>query len=268
MKVTHPQAFLIAQTDVDKDAMDRALGHIGVTGWTTDAEVGADRLTEFAGKSCYMSFDMSQNNNLTRTGFRNNRDYIQDSIIGNGHGSVLEHSTATFFITNVSRVVTHEIVRHRAGTAFSQMSGRYVRSDDIHVYVPQDIIAADLTVEFHDAVKDSERRIAEMVEKSDIDSKNFEEKKRLTSALRRVAGVGAANHIVVTANHRAWRHMIELRTHPSAEEEIRVVFTDIARQLRENFPTIYADMSAADETTDPARMNPNIRHFTFRNSKV
>jgi thymidylate synthase (FAD) len=86
-----------------------------------------------------------------------------------------------------------------------------------------------------------EDNVRKLVSASNIDSKPFNLKKRLTSAFRRIIGNGQANHIVVTANHRAWRHMIELRTDPSAEEEIRVVFADISRQLRERFPTIYAD---------------------------
>ena len=241
-KPIHPKAFLIAETRVDEVAISDALRHLGVEGWTSDAATDADLLVEFAGKSCYMSFDTSLNQNLTKVGGRNNHDYIQQGIIANKHCSVLEHATVTFFLANVSRVVTHEIVRHRVGTAYSQTSGRYVRTDEIDMYLPADIACNPAAVEvWKRAVGQMEENARELAEVTHIDSKPFSLKKRLTSAFRRIIGNGQANHIVVTANHRAWRHMIEMRTDPAAEEEIRVVFADISRQLRERFPTIYAD---------------------------
>jgi len=248
-KIVHPKSFLIAETQASFKGMQSALESLGVSGWTTDAETSADLLTEFAGKSCYMSFDTALNKNLTKTGTRNNHDYIQQGIIANRHTSVLEHSTVTFFITNVSRVVTHEIVRHRAGTAFSQTSGRYVRTDEMSYYIPKDIYdeGGHVLATFTDAFRQMEDSARKLASASNIDSKPFSLKKRLTSAFRRILGNGQANHIVVTANHRAWRHMIEMRTDPHAEEEIRVVFADISRQLRERFKTIYADAIITEE---------------------
>ena len=245
VRIVTPRAFLIAETKVDYATMDRALLSLGVEGWTSDAITDADLLVEFAGKSCYMSFDTSLNQNLTKVGGRNNHDYIQQGIIASKHGSVLEHASVTFFLVNVSRVVTHEIVRHRTGTAYSQTSGRYVRNDEISYYIPKDIYDYDegghVLATFTDAFRQMEENIRKLASASNIDSKPFNLKKRLTSAFRRIIGNGQANHIVVTANHRAWRHMIEMRTDPHAEEEIRVIFADISRQLRERFPTIYAD---------------------------
>ena len=244
-KLVHPKAFLIAETKVDYAAMDHALLRLGVDGWASDGGTDADVLTEFAGKSCYMSFDKNLNLNLTKVGGRPNSAYIQDGIIGNKHGSVLEHSTVTFFLTNVSRVVTHELVRHRAGTAFSQTSGRYVRSDSVDVYLPDELgVYPEAVAVFQRAVREMEENIAELVEITGIeDMTDFGMKKRLTSAFRRILGNGQANHLVMTANHRAWRHVIEMRTSVHAEEEIRVTMSDVAQQLKERFPTIYGDMT-------------------------
>lgn len=242
--LVHPKAFLIAETKVDYAAMDHALLRLGVDGWASDGGTDADVLTEFAGKSCYMSFDKNLNLNLTKVGGRPNSAYIQDGIIGNKHGSVLEHSTVTFFLTNVSRVVTHELVRHRAGTAFSQTSGRYVRSDSVDVYLPDELgVYPEAVAVFQRAVREMEENIAELVEITGIeDMTDFGLKKRLTSAFRRLIGNGQANHLVMTANHRAWRHIIEMRTSVHAEEEIRVIMSDVAQQLKDKFPTIYGDM--------------------------
>ena len=249
-KPTHPKAFLLAETRVDEAAISDALEHLGVEGWTSDAATDADLLVEFAGKSCYMSFDTSLNQNLTEVGTRSTHDYIQQGIIANKHGSVLEHASVTFFLVNVSRIVTHEVVRHRAGAAYSQTSGRYVRNDEISYYIPKDIYDYDegghVLATFTDAFQQMEDNARKLASASNIASKPFSLKKRLTSAFRRIIGNGQANHIVVTANHRAWRHMIEMRTDPHAEEEIRVVFADISRQLRERFPTIYADAQVSE----------------------
>jgi thymidylate synthase (FAD) len=259
--IVHPKSFLIAETQTSQKAIRSALQHLGVESWESDAETSADLLTEFAGKSCYMSFDTTLNKNLTKTGTRNNHDYIQQGLIANFHGSTLEHATVTFFITNVSRVVTHEIIRHRAGTAFSQTSGRYVRTDEIDMYLPADIACNPAAVEvWKRAVGQMEENARELAEVTRISDKPFSLKKKLTSAFRRIIGNGQANHIVVTANHRAWRHMIEMRTDPHAEEEIRVVFADISRQLRERFRTIYADAIVTEED--------GIEVTTFQHSKV
>ena len=243
-QIVNPRAFLIAETKVDYAAMDHALLSLGVDGWASDGGTDADVLTEFAGKSCYMSFDKNLNLNLTKVGGRPNSAYIQDGIIGNKHGSVLEHSTVTFFLTNVSRVVTHELVRHRAGTAFSQTSGRYVRNQEVDMYLPNELAGCPEAIAVYQrAVRQMEENLAELVEVTGIeDMTNFALKKRLTSAFRRIIGNGQANHLVMTANHRAWRHIIEMRTSVHAEEEIRVIMSDVAQQLKDKFPTIYGDM--------------------------
>lgn len=258
-QLVNPRAFLIAETKVDYAAMNHALLSLGVDGWASDGGTDADVLTEFAGKSCYMSFDKQLNLNLSKVGGRPNSAYIQDGIIGNKHGSVLEHSSVTFFLTNVSRVVTHELVRHRAGTAFSQTSGRYVRSDAIDMYLPDELaVYPEAVAVFQRANEQMEENIAELVEITGIeDMTDFGLKKRLTSAFRRLIGNGQANHLVMTANHRAWRHIIEMRTSVHAEEEIRVIMSDVAQQLKDKFPTIYGDMS----------LN-NVGEWVFAHSKV
>ena len=258
-QLVNPRAFPIAETKVDYAAMDHALLSLGVDGWASDGGTDADVLTVFAGKSCYMSFDKNLNLNLSKVGGRPNSAYIQDGIIGNKHGSVLEHSTVTFFLTNVSRVVTHELVRHRAGTAFSQTSGRYVRSDEIDMYLPDELaVYPEAVAVFQRANEQMEDNLAELVKVTGIETMtNFGLKKRLTSAFRRILGNGQANHIVMTGNHRAWRHIIEMRTSVHAEEEIRVIMSDVAQQLKDKFPTIYGDMS----------LN-NVGEWVFANSKV
>lgn len=244
MQTVNPKVFMIGQTQVNYPALEQALLELNVPEWHCAASDDHSLLTEFAGKSCYLSFDLDLNQNLTRVGSRPNRQYIQEGLIAANHGSCLEHASVTFFMTNISRVVTHELVRHRAGTAFSQTSGRYVREPETRYYVPKILDEfPEAKRKFTELADEIDRRMGEIKVLTGIDEMvDFFGKKQLTSAFRRLLGNGQANHLVMTANHRAWRHIIELRTSVHAEEEIRVVMGLVAEDLKRAFPNLYADM--------------------------
>lgn len=248
-----PKAILLAETRMLPVAEREFLEAIGAPDWDSDGRNG-ERLVEIAGKLCYMAFDKQLNLNLTRTGTRNNTAYIQQQLIAPRHGSVLEHATVTFALLNVSRVFTHELVRHRVGIAYSQVSGRYVRTDRLDYYLPPEIERNHGAMElFHAAFSDMERYVKELTQLLGLDGMtDFGLKKRLTSAMRRIVGNGQANHIMVTANHRTWRHLIETRTDPAAESEIREVFSMIYSQLQERYPAFYADARVDDTLFPPA----------------
>lgn len=243
MKLVQPKTFLIAETKLTT-GHDDFLEFLGIPDWVTDAVSDTEELIETAGKLCYMSFDKDLNKNLTRTGGRNNFDYIQQGLIGTGHGSVIEHGTVTFAIMNVSRIVTHELVRHRAGAAYSQLSGRYVRLDEISMADWPTCIAKDEYAKalMEDAVRKVEENIQELTRHYDLDnSTDFAMKKEVTSALRRIIGNGQSNHIIATFNHRAIRHIIGMRSSVHAEEEIRKVAEQMWDLVVEKYPAIYAD---------------------------
>ena len=84
--------------------------------WETDTEIGGEQLVEAGGRLCYVSYGK---------GRKTNAEYI-DNIIESKHGSVLEHAVWNFIIAGVSRSFTHELIRHRAGWGYSQLSQRYV----------------------------------------------------------------------------------------------------------------------------------------------
>ena len=262
-RAVEPQVFLIAETRLigdlegyyplnnpmiekeQKIGLRAFLAALGVPNWRTDdVNVSdAEQLAEVAGKSCYLSFSTDLNKNLTKVGTRTNFDYLQDGIIKTKHGSVLEHASMTFALVDVSRVLTHELVRHRAGCAFSQVSGRYVRTDELAFFLPKIIRAnPEATQKFEHAFEWMEQVQKVLREIFDIDNmKDFHLKKMLTSAFRRLIGNGQANHIIFTANHRALRHIIEMRTSRQAEEEIRLVFAKVFHLVFERYPAFYAD---------------------------
>jgi thymidylate synthase (FAD) len=261
MKFVEPKIFHLAQMTLDKTGASEFLKHLGVSDWTTDATSDTETLLEIAGRSCYKSFGTDLNKNLTRVR-DSNQAYISN-VINKHDGSVLEHGNDTYAIVNVSRVFTHELVRHRHA-AYSQESLRFVRLDDLSVYYP-DVFANHPETEvlreaFLDVYEDAEHMQKGLAKLLKLDALNFEQKKLLTSAMRRLAPDGLATMIVMTTNHRNWRWLIEMRTSQYAEEEIRKVFVMIFDDLKSRYPNIYFD--SIEEKIN------NIRSIKFNNSKV
>lgn len=265
MKIANCKIFVVGETTLVSDGRDDFFKEIGVPLWGTDAASDSEELVEIAGKNCYQSFDLSLNENLTKVGARNNHEYIQQGIISTKHGSVLEHVSVSIIATDVSRVLTHELVRHRPGSAYSQQSGRYVRTDTLSMYIPPEIMERpELLKMYVKTADDIQASYMKMVELSGINEmKDFDLKKRLTSALRRIRPNGESNSIMFTYNHRAYRHLIEVRTASGAEEEIRVLFNKVYEALKERYPSFYADAQVTPHEL-PGRANI----ITFLHSKV
>jgi thymidylate synthase (FAD) len=156
------------------------------------------------------------------------------------HGSVFEHAYVTVAFINVSRVFTHEMVRHRAGCAYSQESLRFVRLEDLSAYEPEvfDDEATGIMKEIFEVLEKVQVKLAKHF---NIDSLSFSEKKKLTSAFRRLAPIGLQTNLGMSANHRAWRHIFEMRGNEHAEEEMKVLY-DLAWEFRNLYPAIYQDM--------------------------
>lgn len=246
MHRVEPQVFLIAEQRVRHADVNDYLEHIGASGWKSDTGVDCQELIEVMGRGCYKSFGTDLNPNITRVR-SSNEEYLQN-IINIGHGSVLEHGWVSFMICDTSRVVTHELVRHRAGTAISQESLRFLRLEDMGMWVPQayanDSYADDIFAETWEYLELQYTRLierAEVIEGQDFDSLPFSKKKYYTSAARRLAPIGVATNIGWSCNIRAARHIIEMRTDEHAEEEIRLVFNKIGEVLKSRYPALFAD---------------------------
>lgn len=149
--------------------------------------------------------------------------------------SVFENATVNFIATDVSRILTHELVRHRAGWAYSQTSGRFVRGDSIDIVF--DPILEPVKELCEEVQAYIEKMYKEMCERLDLD--NVTNKKKLTSALRRFLPNGQTNEICFSVNFRALRHFIMLRTSRFAEWEIRHIANQIYNLLKGKFPTLF-----------------------------
>lgn len=241
-RVVEARVFLLGETQINQEGLEAFLEHLGVPDWKSDAGSAAELLTEVYGRSCYRSFGTELNPNITRVR-QTNESYIKNTL-EKGDGSIFEHAVANFFFANVSRVFTHELVRHRVGTAMSQESLRYARLTDLDWYAPlvikEDSQAMEIYASKMEELSLLQRDLADLFE-IEADEKDFDYKKKLTSAFRRLAPMGLATNIGWSANMRTIRHVIEMRTHPSAEEEIRLVFGQVAKIAIERWGNIFGD---------------------------
>lgn len=260
MNFIEPKVFHIGQTTLDQAGFCSFLDELGIPEWHTDAPSDQEQIIEIGGKLCYMSFKAGLNPNVTKV-TEDNRKYI-GNILRQRHGSVIEHGVDIFILYNVSRILTHELVRHRAGTAFSQVSGRYVRAEELNMWFPTSFKNHKETTKIKEivnrvgmSIEGGVRDLTDLLGFNEMS--NFNLKKILTSAMRRIVPDGNGNHIMVTANHRAWRHMIEARTNEHAEEEIRLVFDMIYNQLKIKYPNIYQDtvLNTLDDGTFEVRFD-------------
>jgi len=175
------------------------------------------------------------------TRVRTDRAAYLENILRSAHGSVLEHASYSFALRNVSRTFTHELVRHRAGSAFSQESLRYVRLTDIGFRVPPALEPMrERVLAIVEQLEEFQRKAAQALALDD-EGVPFHVKKEATSAMRRLAPIGLSTDIIWTANVRTLRHVIEMRTDPGAEEELRLVFDEIAQIMRREAPLLFQD---------------------------
>lgn len=254
-----PKVFLIGESIVNSEGLNEFLEYIGAPKWTSTATSSAELLTEVYGRMCYKSFGTDLNPNVTQVR-PNNESYISN-LLAKGDGSVLEHSVVNFFFCDVSRVFTHELVRHRVGTAISQESLRYVRLTDMDGYMPlciqENEKAVSIFARTFEELSNLQKEMSELFELDDTNS--FTVKKEFTSAMRRLAPIGLATNIGWSTNIRNLRHVIEMRTSPGAEEEIRLVFAKVAEIAIKRWPNLFSDYTSYDEGGIPVYTTSNIK---------
>jgi thymidylate synthase (FAD) len=251
MHETTPSIFLIARPAVDIDGMRGYLSDVGGASWLerrTEADAPpnpGEMLVEFGGRACYRSWEPGLNVNVTKVR-SDQREYLWN-ILKSAHGSVLEHANYSFALRNVSRVATHEIVRHRAGAAFSQESLRYVRLVDVGFRVPPALEPLrQQCIELVERLEEFQVSAAKAL-KIDEAGIPFHVKKEVTSALRRLAPLGVSTDLVMTMNLRTLRHVIEMRTAPGAEEELRIIFGRLGEIMVEEAPGVFQDFTRQDD---------------------
>ena len=245
--IREPSVYLVGKQEIDVPELDLFLCSEARTPlWDTDTHRAGETLVEVAGRLCYMSFAKP------RPG--GNKAYI-DHILEVGHGSVLEHAVFSLIITGVSRSLTHELVRHRAGMSYSQLSQRYVDESNVAFVLPPIMTAP--TEEWFSA------RVADLAEymamASDIELTSNEDdrtlrRKQAREAARSVLPNCTETKIFVTGNARAWRHFLELRGSIHADAEMQRLARHMLRVLSESSPHLFGDYTITDKgITTPYR---------------
>ena len=244
MIFTEPRLTLLARPSfIEPDHL-----RVNWLGESTDGE----KLAEFAGRLCYMS----QKNPASRP----TREYLEN-IKKQGHGSVLEHANYSLLLEGVSRSLTHELVRHRAGFAYSQLSQRYVDESEANFVVPPAIVGDDILQEewraqIDEAQRSYVRLVEHLMERYGWVTDKVHRRKMSREAARGVLPNSTETKIVVTANARAWRTMLELRSSEGAELEIRRCAVAIIKMLSKESPAFFSDFEIyqADDRREAARI--------------
>ncbi len=261
MKAVRPTVVKIGETKADPAALAEVLRQLGVSKEYADWFVNTrgdegPAIIEFAGRICYESYQPQLNPNVTKIR-EDPADYYRN-ILQKGDGSILEQAHVVFALLNISRVCTHELARHRVGVSISQESLRYVRPRELKLWIPDELSASQRTF-MEKTVDEIEAAYRRLENEIPWDKLSMDEKKRLTSALRRILPDGIATNMIWGANHRTLRWLIEMRTDPAAEVEIRIVFDQIAQICTRDYPNIYQDMVRKELPDGTGSWKPTIR---------
>jgi len=253
--------FNIARTTLDRGAC-RA--------WLTDQQVPEDaiekllssevtdcaNLVRLCGKRCYSAFVPELNPNVTRVRW-DIAKYI-DHILESGHGSVIEQVDYSFAIEGITRVLTSELNRHRAGVALSEGSMRFIRLTDIEYWLPTSVRPADSDTPDVAEKKEKTREILALAFKQAEDNyqalqevwkdelatqAKFSSKKAITSLMRRTVPIGVATGGVWKFNFRALRHICTMRADEAAEEEINLLAQMLLQHMMTAEINFFGDFS-------------------------
>jgi len=179
----------------------------------------AEALLEHAGRACY------------RSAPKGDAGRFLMSRIREGHESIIEHASATFEISGISRACSHQLVRHRLAS-YSQESQRYVDMSDPEFVVPPDIAdnaqALALWEDFQHTVVETYQRLRALgIRKEDA---------------RFVLPNAASTRIIVTMNFRTLRHFFSVRCDQAAQWEIRALALEMLRQIHALAPSVFDDL--------------------------
>jgi len=234
----HPRVYLISTQRLNYAGLDDFQRDEDVH-FDMSSKIPPENIVEMAGRLCYMSFDKP------RPG--GNEAYL-NHILEVGHGSVLEHCVFGMVFTGVSRSLTHELVRHRAGMSYSQLSQRYVDESDCAFVLPPGIgLATKEYFEWTKSVRLARDAYQNMVKTLLGEDKGTAARKKAREAARSVLPNCTETKIFVTGNARAWRHFLELRGSIHADAEMQALAARVLDVLRQAAPNMFRDYSVTEE---------------------
>jgi thymidylate synthase (FAD) len=246
-----PGVVILAKSQTNIAGLKDFLGgfdpSLGFSAYLDDPTALPDssQLCKTAGQLCYASFGPRRTTN------ENAAAYFE-RLTSAGHGSVLEHASFSFLLYGISRSVTHELVRHRAGVGISQISQRYVsgavlrfverpeyqRDPELHTLFEEraDRAAAEYATMAHHLLERQERGVALLDAEHKTDAR-----KKVQQTARSLLPNETEAPMVFTGNVRALRHIIEMRADEHAESEIRNLAVRLFLCLATTDPILFGD---------------------------
>ena len=198
--------------------------HVEIVKHTPDPE----RVVAMAARQCYSAgFVMD----FTSTP-EQDADLLR-RVIGSGHTSILEHAAITVAIKGVSRSLSHQLVRFRVGTVFSQQSQRYTSVGDEYI-IPESIKEKSFLHSYNHAIKLAYETYEEMI-KEGVPKEDA----------RYVLPNAAPTNLIMTMNARELLHAFNLRCCNRAQWEIRELFNEILRLVKPIAPAIFENAGAS-----------------------
>lgn len=206
---------------------------------TLPAISDAERLVELSGRICYMSFGEKQSP-------RTNSEYIAN-LINKAHESVLEHANFSILADNISRALSHQLVRHRVGFSYSQLSQQYHDEADTTFVKPDGLEGyPDLEALWKATVEnslDSYRRMeAELISlETSTDLSDKERMRMIRSVCRSMLPAAATTCLMITANARAWRNMFSVRGAIEGDFEMLDFCAGVFDLIESHAPALFSD---------------------------
>ncbi|RQR45562.1 MULTISPECIES: FAD-dependent thymidylate synthase [unclassified Burkholderia] len=234
-----PRLYLIA-TSALSGGIEQFLDDQNLQWLRSGSPSAGEKVVEFSGRVCYMSFGPG------RQRPQDSAAYIAN-LIRQGHESVLEHATFTILAASISRALSHQLVRHRAGFSYSQLSQQYHDETSASFVPPPGIDGdADALRLWNDSVSASKAAYSELLDAlgsspagAQLDPK--ERNRFLRSVARSVLPAAIETHLVITANARSWRNLLEIRGSTSGDAEMLNFCTQAYEILSGHSPSLFAD---------------------------
>jgi thymidylate synthase (FAD) len=236
-----PRIYVIGRSHFHVEDFIPFLKDEGMEWQRTPGATEPEEIVEVSGRVCYMSFGDKQSP-------RSNADYI-GNLIRQGHESVLEHVSWTFLLVGVSRAFTHQLVRHRVGFSFSQLSQQYYEETDATFVEPAHLQKSPRALQaWRNALavsQESYRTILDSLKELNgtpgLDLQQKEFKRAIRSAARSVLPNATETKIVVTANARSLRHFFKVRGSIPGDVEMREVAAALFKSVQAEAPSLFAD---------------------------
>ena len=235
----NPRLYVLSRPVFDQEELERFCDDEYIDWRRTPGATAAEDIVEFSGRICYMSFGEMQSP-------KSNRQYIQN-LIKQRHESVLEHVSWSFLLTGVSRAFTHQLVRHRVGFSFSQLSQQYHDETGAKFVMPEEVrdnpVAAALWLRLIEELRGGYQSVADNLDpRSETwPSLDKESRRAIRSAARSILPNATETKIVFSANARASRHFLDVRGAIIGDLEMRRVSALLYSRLHIEAPQLLSD---------------------------